>query len=274
LAARGDVDSGIAIIRASIEQAVAASDLEGQIVGHIGIANVMFLQGRWDDALAHYRTALELCGNGFPRLRGQLAMNLGATYRESGDLAASAEQLSSASTFWAELQPADQSVWYNNRGLLALAQGDLAPAETMFRQALELAPNDFDRAMVLDNLAELAARQGNLDDAETYARTAESVALRTGSPRALAEIYTRLGRIFRLRVDLNGVTFFEKALDLCRGRTYPLSEANAYLEYGIFRRVMGDAEEARSYLEHAYELCKQIGATQLGRSAADQLAQA
>jgi tetratricopeptide (TPR) repeat protein len=271
--ASGDVDRGKSYLRTSIEQAAGAGDTSSQIVGLLWLGNIMFFQGLWEEAFVEYRSARQLCGDDFPRLRGQLAMIMGATHRESGDLEAAASEMTYASTLWSDFQSADQSVWYNNRGLLALAQGDLAMADTMFRQALEIAPNDFDRAMILDNLAELSARHGNLDDAEGYARTAESVALRTGSPRALAEIYTRLGKIFRLRVDLNGVTFFEKALELCRGRTYPLSEANAYLEYGIFRSALGDLEEARSYLERARELCTQSGLTQLGRSVQEQLAQ-
>ncbi|MGQ0562607.1 MAG: hypothetical protein ACT443_12125, partial [Gemmatimonadota bacterium] len=83
--------------------------------------------------------------------------------------------------------------------------------------------------------------------------------------------YTRLGKIFRLRSDLNGVTFFEKALDICRERSYPLTEANAYLEYGIFRRTLGDLEEARSFIERARQLGVQIGAAQLERAASAQL---
>jgi tetratricopeptide (TPR) repeat protein len=126
--------------------------------------------------------------------------------------------------------------------------------------------------MVLDNLAELFIGQANLSEAESLARSAEEAALRAGSPRALAEIYTRLGKIFRLRADPNGVTFFEKAVELCRGRRYPHTEANAYLEYGMFRRVHGDIEEARSYFERASQLFREVGAVAQERAAAEQLA--
>ena len=272
-AATGDPEAAIGLFRSSYDQAVIADDVEGQIIASIGIGNMLGFQGRWNAALSQYETALALCGQGYPRLRGQLAMNLAAIHRERGELVESSAQLGIAASLWSDLTSAEHSVWFNNRGLLALAQAETESAEGIFRQALETAASDFDRAMVLDNLAELSIRQDNLSEAETHARAAEDLALRAGSPRALAEIYTRLGKIFRLRSDLNGVTFFEKALELCRGRMYPLIEANAYLEYGIFRRILGDSEEARSYFERARELCAEIGATQLERAAAEQLAQ-
>jgi tetratricopeptide (TPR) repeat protein len=269
----GHVDEAHLFYRSSLEQALAVADAEAQTVALTGLGNLMGFQGRWKEAGQHYESALALCGNDFPRLRGQLAMNLAAMHREQGELEPSAEQLAVATGLWSDLHPADHSVWYNNRGLLSMARGDIDAAEAIFRQALETAGNDFDRAMVLDNLAELYTRRVNLNDAEMFARSAEELALRAGSPRALAEVYIRLGKIFRLRSDLNGVTFFEKALEICRGGRYPLTEANAYLEYGIFRRTFGDLEEARSYIERARQLCADIGAAQVEMAASEQLAQ-
>ncbi|MGQ0813999.1 MAG: hypothetical protein ACT4O1_05990 [Gemmatimonadota bacterium] len=272
-AALGDVDLAISVFRASLEQAVAAEDIEAQVYVQLGLGNIMGFQGRWQEGSQYYEAARALCGDQFPRLRGQIAINLAVMHRERGDLEAASAQQAAASALWSEMAPADHSVWYNSRGLLAVARGETDAAETIFRQALETAGSDFDRAMVLDNLAELFIQQGNLADAEAYARAAEELALSAASPRALAEIYTRLGKIFRLRSDLNGVTFFEKALEICRGRRYPLTEANAYLEYGIFRRTLGDTEEARSYIERARQLCADIGAAQLERVASEQFAQ-
>lgn len=271
--ALGESDQAISFYRMALEQAVTAGDTEGHILVELGLGNILGFQGRWQDGIDHYDSALALCGAGFPRLRGQITNNLSAMYRELGDHIESSAQLAAASALWSEMPPADHSVWYNNRGLLALARGEIDSAQILFKQAFETAGSDFDRAMVLDNLAELFIQHGNLSDAETFGRSAEDLALRAGSPRALAEIYTRLGKIFRLRADLNGVTFFEKALEICRARTYPLTEANAYFEYGIFRRMFGDKDEARSFFERARELCAGIGATQLAQAAADQLAQ-
>ena len=271
--ALGRIEEATGYYRNSCEQAQASGDVEGQVIGSIGLGNVLIYQGRWDEAEQAYGNASALASDGFARMRGQIAINLATVQRERGQLEDAAAQLGKATDLWSELHANDHSVWYNNRGLLALARGEVDSAETIFRQALETAGGDFDRAMVLDNLAELYVRQGRLSDAERFARSAEDVALRAGSPRALAEIYTRLGKISRLRSDLNGVTFFEKALEICRERRYPLTEANAYLEYGIFRRTLGDMEEARSYLERARQLCAGIGAAQLERLASEQLAQ-
>lgn len=269
----GHVDEANLFYRSSLEHALVVADAEAQAVALTGLGNLMGFQGRWNEAARNYESALALCGIEFPRLRGQLAMNLAAVHRERGELEASSAQLAVATGLWSDLHSADHSVWYNNRGLLALARGDVDAAETIFRQALETAGSDFDRAMVLDNLAELYTQRANLSDAEIFARSAEELALRAGSPRALAEVYIRLGKIFRLRSDPNGVTFFEKALEICRGGRYPLTEANAYLEYGIFRRTLGDLEEARSYIERARQLCAEIGAAQLETAASRQLAQ-
>src|SRR5207253_3375745 len=198
--------------------AMIANDLESEIIATVGLGNGYGYQGRWHDARNQYLAALKLCGDGFGRLRGQLAMNLAASYREQGELDDAAAQLSNASALWSELSIGEQSIWYSERGLLLLARGETTAAEPVFRQALESSTGDFGRAMAFDNMAELCIVQGNLNEAESCARAAEEHAVRSGSTRALAEIYTRLGKIFRLRSDLNGVTFFEKALELCRGR--------------------------------------------------------
>lgn len=272
-AALGEVERAVELFRQSLDHAVTADDIEAQIFVRIGLGNVMAFQGRWHDATEHFEAALHLCGADYPKLRGQLCNNLAVVHHERGELEECSSRLIQAQEFWAQLGTGDHSVWFNARGSLAMTRGEYDAADTAFRQAVESAGNAFDRAMTLDNLAELAIRRGNLSDAENFGRSAEELALSAGSPRALAEIYTRLGKIFRMRADLNGVTFFEKALELCRGGRYPLTEANAYLEYGIFRRTLGDIEEARTYIQRARQLCADIGAEQLERAAAEQLAQ-
>jgi tetratricopeptide (TPR) repeat protein len=269
----GATDEANARYRASLEHAVAARDLEAQVVAITGLGIVAGYQGNHQEALAHFDQALELCAGEFPRRQAQLFTNMAALLGEDGRFDEASARLADASALWAHLSAADRCGWYNSRGLLAMNRGDIEMAEGILHQALGTAQSEFERAMVLDNLAELFIRQGNLSEAEALARSAEEAALRGGSPRALAEIYTRLGKIFRLRGDANGVTFFEKAVEICRPRRYPHIEANAYLEYGLFRRLHGDNEEARTYLERAVQLFGAVGAARLQRVAEDQLAQ-
>ena len=270
---QGATDEALAYYHASFEQAAAAEDVESQIVAGTGLGNVAGYQGRFRDAVVHFTAALELCGAAFPRRRALLLTNMASMLSEEGALQEASDYLAHASALWSDMSPADQAIWYNSRGRLALERGEIELAEGILHQALEVAGSEFERAMVLDNLAELFVRQGNLSEADSLARSAEEAALRAGSPRALAEIYTRLGKIYRLRADANGVTFFEKAVEICRSRRYPHTEANAYLEYGLFRRQHGDLEEARSYIERARDLFSEIGADQLGRTAAELLLQ-
>lgn len=268
----GNTEEAAARYRASLELAAAAGDLEARIIALTGLGNVVGYQGRHADALACFHSALDLCNEQFPRRRAQLFINMAAMLSEEEKFEEASARLADASAFWAHLSEADRCGWYNSRGLLALNRGDIEMAEGILHQALAAARTDFERAMVLDNLAELFIRQGNLSEAEALARSAEEAAVRSGSPRALAEIYTRLGKIFRLRGDANGVTFFEKAVEICRHQRYPHTEANAYLEYGMFRRLHGDIEEARTLCERARQLFGGIGAARLERVAAEQLA--
>jgi tetratricopeptide (TPR) repeat protein len=270
---RGAPEEAALAYRASLEIAAAANDQESEVVALTGLGIVAGYQGRSADALAHFQTGLELCADQFPRRRAQLLINVAALRAEEGDFAEASARLADASALWAHLSDADRCGWYNSRGSLALHRGELEMAEGIFHQALESARSEFERAMVLDNLAELFVGKGNLSEAEALARSAEEAALRSAAPQAVAQIYIRLGKIFRLRGDANGVTFFEKALEICRQRSYPHTEANAYLEYGHFRRLHGNLEEARTHFERARQLFSALGAARLERVAADQLAQ-
>jgi tetratricopeptide (TPR) repeat protein len=270
---RGAPEEATLAYRASLEIAAAASDQEAEVVALTGLGIVAGYQGRNSDALAYFQTGLDLCVDRFPRRRAQLLINVAALRAEAGDFAEASARLADASALWAHLSDADRCGWYNSRGSLALHRGELEMAEGIFHQALESAQSEFERAMVLDNLAELFVRQGNLSEAEALARSAEEAALRSAAPQAVAQIYIRLGKIFRLRGDANGVTFFEKALEICRQRSYPHTEANAYLEYGHYRRLHGNLEEARTHFERARQLFGALGAARLERVAADQLAQ-
>jgi len=272
-AATGDVATAASLYRASHEQASAADDHEACITALLGTGNMLTVQGRWREAGELYHIALTHATHARAQLRGQALINLSIIARETGDHDGAAAWLERAEALWSDLTVGDRSVWYNNLGLLQLARGEYEAAGHAFESALNHADSDYDRAMICDNVAELMLRQRRLDQAEAAGRRAEAYALSSGSPRALAEVYVRLGKVFRLRGDANGVTFFEKALEICRGRTYTLIEAQAYYEYGLFRRLLGDVDEARSFVAQAQTRYRELGSYELAEHAAALLSQ-
>jgi tetratricopeptide (TPR) repeat protein len=250
----GDLNEARRLYRTSLQQAAAADDRAGRIVALTGLGNVFSLLGLWTDARKHYSLALGLCTAPDRQLRAQLHANLAMVAREEGRLDEAGEWLGAARTGWSDMSAADRANWHNLAGLVALSRGEYDVAEAAFAAAADLAADDFTRAMVFDNVAELALRRTQYAEAEVAARRAEDHALRAGSSRALTEIYIRLGRIFAAQQDANGVTFFEKALELAGRHAYPALEAAAYEAYAAFRSDLGDVEEAKAYIARAREL--------------------
>jgi len=256
----GDFRGAAAAYGWGLTVAAVAGDAEAELTAATGLGNVATLQGRWAEAEQWYLKALARCGTAFDRERAQLQINLSMTAREQARLDEAAQRLDDAERLWDALTSTDRSGWCNNRGLLELRRGDLTAADEYFSRALSLAVSHFDHAMILDNLADAAARAGRLELAHQRAREAEEHAIALGSPRVLAEVYVRLGILCRMGYDPNGAAFFEKALDLCHNQAYPLLTGTALLEFGRFRREQGDAKAARSLLQEALRVFAEIGA--------------
>lgn len=256
--ASGELEEARQLYQSSAAHA-DGDDIEARITAGTGMGNALSLQGRWAEAVQQYEAALALCRPADTRLRAQLHANQAMIARERGHLEEAARWLGMARSAWPELTDDDRSNWHNLAGLVALSSGDHDTAGREFSLALALASDDFTMAMVLDNVAELHLRRGRFEAAEAAARRAERHALQAGSPRALAEIYTRLGAICDARADANGVTFFEKAIEIAAHHGYPRLEALACSAYAAFRARVGDTEEALAYEGRARELTTRLG---------------
>jgi tetratricopeptide (TPR) repeat protein len=257
----GELEEARRLYRASLQQATSADDRIGRIVALTGLGNVFSLCSQWAAAVNHYSVALGLCTPEDRLLQAQLHANLAMVAREEGRPADAVQWLETARSAWSEMSEADRANWNNLAGLVALSREDYDVAEAAFAAAARLATDDFTRAMIFDNVAELALRRHQYPEAEASARQAEQYALRAGSPRALTEIYTRLGRIFSAQQDANGVTFFEKALELAMRHGYSALEADVCDAYAEFRAALGDSEEAAAYETRARELRSSLPAT-------------
>jgi tetratricopeptide (TPR) repeat protein len=230
----------------SMREAEAIDQRNGRTVAHIGLGHLLGMQGQWQDAEKQYKKALELCPAEDELLCGQIELNLATATRECGDFDASAHWLDQSKLRWASLTRSDRSVWFNSRGMLLLYTDDLVGARAALENALAHAGSYLDTAMILDNLSDLAIRQGDLVKAEAYARRGEEFAIVGNASRALAEIYIRLAMITRLRGEENGIGFLEKAIEISRAESYYLAHASALQEYALLRERMQDFEAARN----------------------------
>ena len=259
----GNLRESIHFYSKSLADAAAAGDDLGQIVAATGLGNAAGYAGRWSEADNWYSRALKLCGSGNDQNRIELLLNRATCARERNMLSEAERWLALAHPLWDRMSEPLRCHWYNTRGLLYITRKELNEAEAAFMDAMECAIGQFTVSMILDNLAEVAMQRGDFDLALSRVRAAEENALAHGSPRALAEIYMRLGRWCSLQNDTNGVAFFEKAIDLAHDQQYPLLLGHIYREYAQFRIRMRDTAAAKAMLTQALSVYAMLGAHEL-----------
>lgn len=262
----GNVAEALQYYQRSADLAEASGDEKGEIIALTGSGNVLALQGRWAEAETTYRNALNriesaACREEFELQRAQLYNNLALTTTRQGHLTEAASWFSSALEIWGVVSsPYDLAVCYHSNGLFYGVQGEGESARTMFQRALDLPIPSGARAGIAIDLAESFLRDGHIALAEEWGREAEEHAIAARSPYFLGRMYHGLGNIARGRMDANGITFFEKALEIARANELPLLEGETLTDYAILRNQIGGPEEALSYLERAREIFGQLGA--------------
>jgi tetratricopeptide (TPR) repeat protein len=246
----------------ALSLAVDSRDAVEASASAMGMGNVKVDQGKWDQAEQHYLTArmyAEEAGDEFQL--GQIWNNLSVVRRRMDDLDGAIGFSARAIRLFEGLEnPGELSRCYNNRGLIEVDRGEFGLAEQSYRRAIELSDSHYVTAAIHGNLGDLYLRRGMHLLAETQARQAEEIGLRHGFNLILINIYRLLGTLSRLRRDPNGVTFFEKALEIARQYHYLHAEAEVHDEYGLFRQALGEAEEARDRFEKALAIYRALEA--------------
>ncbi len=258
----GELDRAFHLYQNAYNLARDSSDPREASAAATGMGNVKVDQGKWVQAEQHYVTArLHAEEAGDDLQLGQLWNNLSVVHRRMGDLDGATGFSEQAIRLFERLEHGGElSRCYNNLGLTQVEQREFTRALASFEKAMACADNPFVLAAIRGNFCELYLRQERYLLAEEQARLGEEIALRHGFNLILANLYRLLGTLSRLRRDENGVTFFEKALEITRQYHYLHAQAEVHVEYAIFRQTLGEPGEAEGHLEKALALYRHLDA--------------
>lgn len=273
--ALGEFRDAAAHYQRSAELARHAGDLHAEVVARIGAGNVSNWQDRWPEAERYYLEALRVAEEvgGLELEKGQIFNNLGSVTTRLQRLDEAEEWFERGIATW-NLVPStvDLSVCLHNQGHLRVLQGRRADALALYERALALTVPSTFRALISSDIAELLSEDGHLTLAEDRTRAAEEHAIASGSPYALGRMYYARGNLARVRGDVDGFTFFEKALEIARDKGYPYLEAETLAQYADLRLKTGGVEEAQAYLESARDIFCDLGAVRDHNRAQEALA--
>jgi len=262
----GQYAEGARHFQRALAIAEAEFDQTGAIAACEGLGDAALAQSQWTGAQAWYARGLRLAtAGGDQRQIGRLERHLGVLARHQGDLTVAGEHLRRARECFESGDAAEEMAGLlNTQGQLEAQLGRPQAASGAYREALawlQRAPRDAGLEVTIRlNLAELHLEAGRFLDGEEEMRRAEQVAIAGNLTGRLVQIYTLMGKLRGRQLDETGFVFFEQAIELSRMlEPSPTTEAQVYVEYGLFRERLGQREEARAYLERARELYGSVG---------------
>lgn len=262
----GDLQEAHSYYQRSAELARDAGDPAGHVIALTGVGNVRSWQGRWAEAETGYAEALALLdargGSETLQLeRAQLYNNLASVTTRQNRLEEAEGWFAKALALWdgPVRSPLDLAVCYHNLAYLRDVQGRREEARRLYQAALELPIPLGLRSGIAIDLAENFLVDGHVTQAEQWGRQAEEHAIAARSPYHLSRMYQGRGNVARARGGEDGITFYEKALEIAREKGYPFLEAETLVEYALMRQQAGGAEEAQAYLERAREIFAELG---------------
>ena len=222
---------------------------------HIERGNRLMRGGRFDDAIAEYRSALDKS----KKPLFTVYLNLGATYLQKQDYAAAADAYRKATT----VRPNDTRAHYFVAESL-YAAGEFKDAEAAYRKAIELTPDGvnapahhflglslYGQQRVEEAIAEYRTAIQQLKGNYSEAHYNLGIALLTRSDYKTAESEFRLAIAQEMKDWPEA--HFNLASTLERQRRF----REAADEYDLYLRQLPDAEDAANLRKHIARLRKQ-----------------
>ncbi|MDQ2923450.1 MAG: tetratricopeptide repeat protein [Candidatus Dormibacteraeota bacterium] len=236
---------------------------EARLLGILATAYVANFE--WDKAVEYYQEAIEAAGSYFD-LRGLAKMygGLSSAYQDLGQIDIAARYATRSVTLLEVLRDrVSLARSENNLGLILIARGDLDAAREHRDRSLELTEDpdlEVGRSHVLLSLCELCLREGNLEQAQAFAREALLLAERLQEETNVAEAHMWLGRIAD-KLDDHPTADYEFALAI-RGLEQLGTDERLFQCHGIYAEVLerrGDVAQAYVHMKKALQASRPGG---------------
>ncbi len=233
---------------------------EPEMVAHNGLcsihrAEIMQLQGAWDDALAQARQASERFTQGVLNelAYGKALYRAGEVHRLRGEVAAAEEAFRAASRCGCEPQP--------GLALLRLADGKLPDAAGIIRRVVGETAEPLKRAELLPAYVEIMLASAQVEDARAACEELEQIAERQKNDVLRAMAAQARGATALAEGDAQAaLAALRTAVGVWQELGAPYETARARVSVGLSCRALRDRETAVLELEAAREIFARLGA--------------
>jgi DNA-binding CsgD family transcriptional regulator/tetratricopeptide (TPR) repeat protein len=224
-------------------------------------AQIMRLDGSWDEAIEEAQRAAERCLKGEnPMAAGEACYQRGEVHRLRGEHAEAERAYREASGHGWEPQP--------GIALLRLAQGNEQAAEASIRRVVSETEEPGKRARLLPAYVEILIAVGDQEGADEGRAELDAIARAEEAPGALTAIAAQAGGLADLVAGKpqEALSALRRAAELWRQFKAPYENARVRELIGLALRDLGDEDGGSLELEAARETFARLGAaTDLAR---------
>ncbi len=252
---------------------------EGIADSHKGLGYIHWREGMFKEAVEHYGTAVKVAQESDVKSILSLTyIDLGNTYAHRGENDQAIEYYLKAipslkeQNSWRELARA-----YNNLGDQYMKKEEWDKVIETFDKTIEYAKKIGNKTFVgwgYFNKAEALARMGNTNEAEIYAKRAESIVRKLSDLLGISSAYRVRGIIGRIEENYDdALKHMWKAMDVIADMDIPFTKAETKYNIGLIYLDKGDIEKAKMYFEDAKSTFERIGAEQYLKKVDSRLSQ-
>ncbi|MCX8174317.1 MAG: tetratricopeptide repeat protein [Thermoplasmata archaeon] len=261
--AEGDLNSALEYYKKSLEIFRKIGEMRGISIGYCNIGILHSVRGEPDVALEYYMKSLEVCKKiGDVEGLSICYCNMGIVFEAKGDLDVSLEYYEKSLELCEKIGEVEGIARNSkNVGGIYLEKGDFERAMKYYQKGLEIAEemgNSELRTTFLAVIGELFTRTGKLREAIESTNKAIKLSEEIGNKNNEAEGYRVLGLIkWTERKWEEAEKAFERSLSIFEEMGRKTEFAKVYSEYGsmlLERKMPGDLEKARNYLQKALEI--------------------